>query len=277
MSFLHFKPPVSISLTQGKSMESKKYCARIGWYKDLDLPPITEDFSHPDLLKFIDNLASKVEHLQGEQGGVIPSIAIKAVIENLIHADFQDVIISILFNGQGIIVSDQGPGIVDKKQALKPGFTTANSYMRNYIRGVGSGLYTARQMLEQIGGKLLLADNLNKGTCISLLAPLPVASASDYQDMISLASEGASSNHGESIRGTYSESDLPILTKRQQDILTLILDQGPLGPSRVAELIRTSPSSAYRDLVVLTDLGLVSMTEGGKRQATSDASRLNCK
>ena len=57
----------------------------------------------------------------------MPYSVIQELIENLLHAYFRDVVITILDNGQTIRISDHGPGVDDKDRAFQPGFTTATS------------------------------------------------------------------------------------------------------------------------------------------------------
>lgn len=95
-------------------------------------------------------------------------IAIKEVVENLLHADIQEAVITILPDGNTIRVSDQGPGIPDKEKAFLPGFTTASSKMKEIVRGVGSGLPIVKDSMRSIGGTILIEDNLKQGCVITL-------------------------------------------------------------------------------------------------------------
>lgn len=70
------------------------------------------------------------------------------------------------------------------------------------------------------------------------------------------------------------------MTKRQEEILSLINDQGFLTVDRLAELTYTSPSSVRRDLARLQELSLIRRTHGGAsafhtlEQALSLSSRM---
>ncbi|GAG73600.1 unnamed protein product, partial [marine sediment metagenome] len=92
-------------------------------------------------------------------------VVIKEIVENLIHANFNEVVVSIYKDGNVIRISDQGPGITDKKKAILPGFTTAKEDMKRYIRGVGSGLPIAKESIELSGGSMNIDDNLSYNKC----------------------------------------------------------------------------------------------------------------
>ena len=76
----------------------------------------------------------------------------RELIENLVHASFAGVVITILDGGNTLRVSDQGPGIPDKEAALRPGFTSADADAKRYIRGVGSGFSVVSETLAGLGG-----------------------------------------------------------------------------------------------------------------------------
>jgi len=59
------------------------------------------------------------------------------------------------------------------------------------------------------------------------------------------------------------------ISERQQKVLITVLESGEVGPSTVAERLEISVSTAYRDLSVLEEHGLVSSTESGKRVITA--------
>ena len=72
-----------------------------------------------DLPALIASLAEKTYHYCREQGGQVPYTVIGELIENLIHAYFRDVVITILDGGQVIRISDHGPG-VERRGARLP-------------------------------------------------------------------------------------------------------------------------------------------------------------
>ncbi len=58
------------------------------------------------------------------------------------------------------------------------------------------------------------------------------------------------------------------IAERQQKVLITVLECGEVGPSTVAERLEISVSTAYRDLSVLEEHGLVAAAESGKRAIT---------
>jgi DNA-binding transcriptional ArsR family regulator len=55
------------------------------------------------------------------------------------------------------------------------------------------------------------------------------------------------------------------ISERQQKALITVLECGEVGPSTVADRLEISVSTAYRDLSVLEEHGLVMADESGKR------------
>lgn len=241
---------------------------RVVLFDSLLTPPQVDTIVQLETKKFIQMIVDKTYNYHLALGGSIPYIALKEVIDNTIHATFQGVIVTVFPCGNGIRVSDSGPGIQNKSKAKQLGFSTATNSLRPYIRGIGSGLPLADQLIRQIGGKLTIEDNLVSGTVVTLWGPL--TTPKQENNLIPALTEGAAAVDGEqyvdsSIGGNFWQE----ITQRQRLILMALYKNGPLGPSRIAELINTSPSSAYRDLVVLTELGLVANSEGGKRILSS--------
>ena len=195
--------------------------------------------------QLIELLTVRSYSLAREQGGVIPSGVFRELIENLVHASFAGVVITILDRGNTIRVSDQGPGIPDKEAALRPGFTSADAAAKQYIRGVGSGFSVVRETLAGLGGALQIEDNLGKGTVVTARVPPPVESP--------LAPAAA------------PEYNLP---ERQLKVLLLTVELAPVGPTRVAQELGVSTSTAYRDLVSLEEAGFVVCRPSGHRSAT---------
>ena len=95
-------------------------------------------------------------------------MVIREIVENFIHAYFQSPTITILDGGNTIRFSDQGPGIQEKDLALEYGTSSATEEMRQYIRGVGSGLPYAQQYMEDKGGSLTIEDNIAGGTVVTI-------------------------------------------------------------------------------------------------------------
>ncbi|MGE5509426.1 MAG: ATP-binding protein [Chitinophagales bacterium] len=144
--------------------------ARLALYLTAEELPQVMVLTADDPLSLMDLLCKKTLQASHERGGVIPLLALREIVENLLHASFRDVVVSVLVDGS-VVVSDHGPGIPDKEQALRPGFTTASASFRRYIRGVGSGLCVAQESLRAIGGQLAIEDNLSGGTVVTLMVP----------------------------------------------------------------------------------------------------------
>lgn len=227
---------------RGKSASwlSEPASARIAVYDSPHVAPRVVDIRAKNAREFIERLSEKVYTLAREQGGHIPYAVIREVVENLAHARFRDVVVSISEKGNCITISDQGPGIKDKEKALRPGYSTATEEMRSIIRGVGSGLSLVKESMRLLGGKLELDDNLERGLVVKLWLP----------------EEGAEEEEG------------AMLTDRQKQVLLLLAEQGPAGPSVVARELGLSLATAYRDLAKLEEFGLAERVEGGKRAVT---------
>jgi len=130
----------------------EKSIARLAIYDNLKVSPRVIELSASGFDDFISLLASKAYQSSQEKGGSIPFTVIKEVVENLIHAYFNEITITILDEGNTIRISDQGPGIQDKNKAMLPGFSTATSKMRGFIKGVGSGLPVVKESISFLGG-----------------------------------------------------------------------------------------------------------------------------
>jgi DNA-binding transcriptional ArsR family regulator len=225
---------------------------RIAAYSPEGEPEITEvAASNPRSAtsKLIRLVMSKVEELNGE----VPEEAVREILENLIHADYRGVVISILDEGDTVRVSDRGPGVQDKARAVEFGFTGATPEALEQIRGVGAGLGMARSAVEKAGGSLAVEDNIGGGSVVSVSVAeggrpaekesQPAAPARRYPDGVPRMN----------------------ISERQQKVLITVLECGEVGPSTVADLLEISVSTAYRDLSVLEEHGLVQADESGKR------------
>jgi hypothetical protein len=183
--------------------------------------------------------------LAREQGGIIPMSVFRELIDNLVHASFAGVVITILDRGNTVRISDQGPGIPDKEAALRPGFTSADAEAKRLIRGVGSGFALVKETLAALGGDLSIEDNLGRGTVVTArVSPLPETPLAP---------------------GPAPAYNLP---ERQLKILLLTVELAPVGPTRIAQELGVSTSTAYRDLVSLEQAGFVVCRPSGHRSAT---------
>ena len=176
MAVHSFYPFVEEDDTQANSpvaLESElRHAARIAVYDDAAAAPRVIVIDPAPVREYLEQISAEVSRLAREQGGSMPFMVIREVVENLIHAYFREPTISILDNGQTIRFSDQGPGIADKQRALEYGTTSATVEMKRYIRGVGSGLPYAQQYLKDHGGWLSIEDNLSQG-CIVTISLVP--------------------------------------------------------------------------------------------------------
>ena len=88
---------------------------RIAVYDSPAAAPRIEDVvgSSPD--SFIEELAARTYSAARDLGGKLPYTVIREVVENLIHARFEEPVVSVLAGGDTVRFSDQGPGIPDKE------------------------------------------------------------------------------------------------------------------------------------------------------------------
>ncbi|MEZ5125537.1 MAG: ATP-binding protein [Thermoleophilia bacterium] len=214
---------------------------RIAIYDALTTPPHVVTIEEKDLPALIASLAEKTYSFCREQGGHVPYTVIQELIENLLHAYFRDVVITILDNGQTIRISDHGPGVQDKERAFLPGFTTATPAQREIIRGVGSGLPIARESLELLRGVVTIEDNLGGGTVFTITLP------------------GSAS-----IQPHVTEPAVK-LTTRQTKVLVLLMELGAAGPTAIARELGVAPATAFRELAILQEMGLIHALGDGKR------------
>ena len=223
---------------------------RIAVYAQPDGPPdvvTVEQTSFPGL---IEETIRRTHELAAGLGGRVPVEVIREVVENLVHANFADCVISVLDQGNTLRVADRGPGIAEKERALLPGFSTPpGDAARTLLRGVGSGLPFARAALRRLGGDLEVEDNLGGGTVVTLRVPGGFPEGPP---------ESASGSPPETVR----------TSERQLKILLVLLELGKVGPTGLARELRMSSSTAFRDLVRLETLGLVTTDQHGLRSLT---------
>ncbi len=154
---------------QGEPLEVR-YPARVAVYDDPSAAPRVIVIEPKDIRDYLEEITATVSRLSKEQGGTLPFMVIREVVENFIHSYFRQPTISILNRGDTIRFSDQGPGIEEKERALEYGTTSATEEMRRYIRGVGSGLPYVQQYMQDKGGSLTIDDNMAGGTIVTISA-----------------------------------------------------------------------------------------------------------
>ncbi len=141
---------------------------RIAVYDDLRSAPRIMEVPPADTASYIDSLSMTIYQQAQAIGGTIPHMVIREVSENFIHAQFQEVLVSILDRGNTIRFADHGPGITSKDKVQQLGFSSASEPMRSYIRGVGSGFPIVREYLEVSGGTITIEDNVGTGTVVTV-------------------------------------------------------------------------------------------------------------
>lgn len=174
-----------------------------------------------------------------------PVLALREVIENLVHAEFRDALVSVLDHGRVVRVSDSGPGIADPVRALEPGYTTAGPRERQVVRGAGCGLPLAAEVLDAQGGELQLSDNLGGGTVVTITVP------ADVPDDV--------------------EAPMP---DDARVLMALLLEVGPSRPERLARELGWPVGRCGRELVLLESRGLVGRADDGTRALTTAGSTL---
>jgi len=201
--------------------------------------------------KFFKVVMEKVRECKGH----VPGRALRELIENLIHAEFRGVVISVLEGGNVVRISDKGPGIQDKNRAFEFGFSGATPEAVREIRGVGAGLGIARAAAEEAEGTVTIEDNISGGTVVTL----SVGGAAKARSTDKPGEQPAP-------RRKYPDA-VPTMniSERQQKVLLTVLECGEVGPSTVADRLEISVSTAYRDLSVLEEHGLVMADDSGKR------------
>jgi len=284
---------------------------RIAVYDNLKSLPRIIDLNFQTVSDFISKTSEEVYDLSHKQGGKIPYTIIKEIIENLIHASFKEIIINILNNGNKIMISDQGPGIFDKEKALLPGYTSATSEMKKFIRGVGSGLPIVSETISFTGGVLDIKDNIKNGTVVTLSintesesnhvdlsinkAPLmknmeknlknnneidhqPSAEIELHEkhkkDDLDIKKESSHDSKKESsVINTGEDFLFKKLTMRQIKILFLILELEEAGPSKISKELGSSLSTSFRELSYLEKEGFLKTYSSGKKRLSKKGTK----
>jgi hypothetical protein len=284
-------PP--IELNSGVSVENSvlmPIISRIAIYDNMRSIPRIIDYSHDSIQGFIDELPQKIYAFSHELGGKIPYTILKEIIENLIHAKFKEIIVTIMANGNHILISDQGPGITDKNKVFFPGFTSASQSMKKYIRGVGSGLPIVKEVIVFSGGSIDVEDNIRSGTVVSLRLEGPPGSFKNIHEDSCLAPDsvapGGSLNPQPDNSGAQKPENTPgdeafsdkqpladfenlKLSIRQTKILSIVLELEETGPSKISKELSLSLATSFRELILLEDAGLLIITGAGKRKLTA--------
>ncbi len=215
--------------------------ARLAVYSDPAEAPHVEDFADADPVALIEDLCDAVD-----ERSPLPGPAVRELVENLVHADFRDAVVSLFDAGHSLRVSDHGPGICDPQRALLPGVTSAGPEARAIVRGVGSGLPLAHRMMAAAGGRLEIDDNLGGGTTVTLVSPAPETIAIPPQACSDLA----------------------------RTILALLLEVGSAAPQSLSAELGRSRAECGRELTLLQHRGLVAREPSGRRRLTDAGTSL---
>lgn len=229
--------------------------ARVALYDDLGSAPRITRIEPAATNDFIEHLTTTIYEQAKLCGGKIPYSVIREVSENFIHAQFQEIVVSILDDGNTIRFADQGPGIVEKEKAQKPGFSSAIEPMKSYIRGVGSGFPIVRDYLDGRDGSIVIEDNLTTGAVVTIsLVNKPSASPAR----------------------PFNEEQVPLtlipripLTEREQDFLRCFVREGEIGVKELSELTANAVSTTHHTLSKLEEDGLVEKLPNRKRSLTT--------
>ena len=230
--------------------------ARVALYDDLKSAPRITKINPSSTNEYIENLTVTVYEQSKLAGGKIPYSVIREVSENFIHAQFREIVVSILDEGNTIRFADQGPGIAEKDKAQKPGFSSAIEPMKDYIRGVGSGFPIVRDYLDEREGSIVIEDNLNSGAVVTIslvekpeTRPLPSIQEPEKRVPINLIPH------------------IP-LSERQKSFLTYLLHEGDLGVSEMNELTNIPVGTVYNTFSKLEESGLIEKGPNKKRYLT---------
>ena len=232
--------------------------ARVALYDDLKSAPRVTDVAPADTNEFIEKLTTTIYEQVKLVGGKIPYTLIREVSENFIHAQFKEIVVSILDDGNTIRFADQGPGIQEKQKAQEPGFTSATEPMKKYIRGVGSGFPLVRDYLENSDGTIVIEDNLVSGAVVTISLERKKA------EEIALPAHETQAPH--QVNPVYVP---PIpLSEREKDFLGIILREGEVGVTELSKLTGTPNATTYNTLLSLEESSLVQKSPNKKRHLT---------
>lgn len=232
------------------SLSSVKKPARIAIYDDFISEPRIIQIEGGPTRDFIGKLSAEIYNHAQLKGGKIAFSVIKQVTENLIHAYFEEIVVTIMPDGNEIKFSDHGPGITDKINAQRPGFSSANVEMKKYIDGVGSGLPIVNEYLSTKQGTLTIEDNLNGGTVVTL-----------------------SLHKDNKIENTQAQSLKTNLNERQIKIIKEFSVNEILGIKAIHDSLGISNSTISKDLSMFEHEGYIEHI-GTQRKLTSKGKKL---
>ena len=213
------------------------YPARVAVYDDAAAAPRVVVIEPQSVRLYLEEITQITTKLSHEQGGTIPFMVIREIVENYVHAYFMSPTISILDGGNTIRFTDQGPGIVSKERALEYGTTSATEEMKRYIRGVGSGLPYAQQYMVDKGGSLVIEDNIDQGTVVT------ISTRTSAKEQVKAHSKPS--------------VEQLALSDRAQLALKYIQANGPSGPTELQAAYGKSLPTWSRELSALVSEGVL--------------------
>ncbi|MEW6581390.1 MAG: ATP-binding protein [Actinomycetota bacterium] len=233
-------PRVALADPPARVREAPPVCVRLAVHGDGLEPPRVDEIRERDPAAAIEETVERVlRHT------ALPALAVREIVENLVHAGFSGATVTVLDGGRVVRVSDTGPGITDLERALAPGYSTADEAARRVIRGVGSGLPLAGGLLRACGGRLDVGPNLGRGTVVSMSAPV----------------------------GQVPLGEAP-LGETARRLLALLVEVGPAAPAALAGELDVPLGECGRELALLEHRGLVTRAADGGRTLTGTGSAL---
>ena len=224
--------PPDTALTE---LPGHTYVVRVALHRAALEPPVITELRDIAPAAIIESVFSRTAQMSS-----VPPLALREILENLIHADFRDALVTVLDAGRTVRVSDRGPGITDARRAMEPGYTTADESVRAVVRGAGSGLALAAGLVAAEGGLLEVEDNLGGGTVVTITvdaAPAPDDPAAGPSDA-------------------------------QRRLLALLLEMSPAHPETMARELDLPLGVVGRELVLMEHRGLVARFADGGRVLT---------
>ena len=226
---------------------------------------------------FVEKMISTTCQILQEKDSPIPGLIVEELVTNLAHGEFAHPVITISYDGRQMTVSDQGPGIPSKENAVKLGYYgKPPKFTPSQMRGVGVGLPMVRKMLTSIEGKLLISDNLGGGTVVRIWIPPEMVDdtreSEELQGPKALVEQGfpplfepenAPTEEGDSPRRTESyierTSDERGLSRSSKDEYepSLLGTEGPAVAEALSDLQTKLSRRQRRVLFLVADLGEV--------------------
>jgi hypothetical protein len=222
--------------------------ARLAIYRDGGPEPKVEEVQGTGPEELIHRLCTAIERVIRDQGTILPQPAVRALIENLVHARFQSPTVSVLDGGRTIRVADRGPGIADKRRAVEPGYSSAGEAERRIIAGVGAGLGVAARLVEEGGGRLEISDNLGGGTVVTL----------EFAGTGSDPRSGLARPRPTGLRRSHPPADGPSeLSDNGKRVLLLLAELGDSGLNTICDELRIPADAVRSEVDSLRRLGLL--------------------